>query len=151
MDVSKRCPKCNRFLPDSEFNWKNEFARRATYCKECSRELIQNHYQKNPQYYIKKAKIRNQRLKKKQTAYIAEYLLSHPCVDCGETDILVLEFDHRERSHKFSEIGHIIKQRLSLERLVQEIEKCEVRCANCHRRKTEKENNSWKLQYASVA
>lgn len=147
----KHCPKCDRSLSDSEFNWKKAFVRRATYCKQCSRKFIQDHYKENRKYYVDKTKKRNSHLKQLQIRYVAQYLLSHPCVDCGETDILVLEFDHRERAHKICEIGHIIKQRLSFKLLVEEINKCDVRCANCHRRKTEKENNSWKLKYASVA
>jgi hypothetical protein len=62
------------------------------------------------------------------------YLLEHPCVDCGEADPVVLEFDHMRDKVKAVSVllsnGHEWKQILA------EIEKCEVRCANCHRRRT---------------
>ena len=86
-------------------------------------------------------------IRERAFAYLGPYLLSHPCVDCGEKDILVLEFDHKDRRMKEGEIRSIIQRGGSLETVIKEVEKCEVRCSNCHRRKTEHESNSWKLKY----
>jgi len=58
----------------------------------------------------------------------------HPCVDCGECDPIVLQFDHT-RGKKFN-IGDAGRKGLSLPVVLREISKCEVRCANCHQRKT---------------
>lgn len=65
--------------------------------------------------------------------YIHEYLSTHPCVDCGESDPIVLEFDH-VRGVKKEKVSH--RARISLQAVKEEIAKCDVRCANCHRRKT---------------
>lgn len=71
--------------------------------------------------------------KAKKQIFIYEYLRSHPCVDCGETDPIVLEFDH------ISPKGHRISLcSMSLERLIAEVAKCKVRCANCHKRRHSK-------------
>lgn len=86
-------------------------------------------------------------VRKRAHSYLGPYLLNHPCVDCGETDIMVLEFDHRDRKMKDGDISRIIQKGSTLDRLVKEIEKCDIRCANCHRRKTQLENGSWKLEY----
>lgn len=67
--------------------------------------------------------------------YVTDYLQTHPCIDCGETDIIVLEFDH-VRGVKRKNISNLIMQTYSLQTLMEEIQKCEVRCANCHRRVT---------------
>jgi hypothetical protein len=64
-----------------------------------------------------------------------EHLKAHPCVDCGETDPVVLEFDH-VRGEKHFNIGEAVRRNTSLARLEVEIAKCEIRCANCHRKKT---------------
>jgi hypothetical protein len=65
---------------------------------------------------------------------IVEYLREHPCVDCGETDIVVLEFDHI--AEKVANISAYAGGGRSWARVKAEIDKCEVRCANCHRRRT---------------
>ena len=41
---------------------------------------------------------------------LVEFLLEHPCVDCGETDMLVLQFDHRDRTDKVIEVGRLISR-----------------------------------------
>ena len=66
---------------------------------------------------------------------LCEYLQGHPCVVCGEADIVVLDFDH-VRGKKLFCIGAGINDGYGWERIASEIKKCEVRCANCHRRKT---------------
>ena len=67
-----------------------------------------------------------------------DYLLAHPCVDCGESNPVVLDFDHRDRATKSRDVAWFIRRR-DLVRLAAEIAKCEVRCANDHRRKTARE------------
>ena len=148
--MGKVCRRCKRSLMTSDFNWKLKGVRRASYCKTCSRKYIKSHYNMNRQYYLTKARARNEHIRQKAQKYIGEYLSTHPCVDCGESDILVLEFDHRIRSGKEEHIASIIRKTGSLEKLIQEISKCDVRCANCHRRKTAKENDSWRMSYAPV-
>lgn len=147
----KACSRCKQVFEDTAFNWKFKHLKRATYCRECSREYIRDHYERNTEYYVKKAEKRNIREKIKQINYVGNYLLKHPCLDCGEKDIVVLEFDHKDKSVKSDEVSNLIKRKFPLRTIKEEIEKCEVRCANCHRRKTARENNNWKLTFASVA
>ncbi len=67
---------------------------------------------------------------------LLEFLSSKACIDCGENDPVVLEFDHKSSSRKFKQISNMLSGHYSWESLLKEIKKCEVRCANCHRRKT---------------
>lgn len=83
--------------------------------------------------------------KKRLTQIVVDYLKTHPCVDCRESDILVLDFDHTR--DKVSTISNIIRNCCSKTTLLIEIEKCEIRCANCHRRKTA-ERGGWYLKKA---
>jgi hypothetical protein len=63
-------------------------------------------------------------------------LATHPCVDCGESDPVVLEFDHRDPAAKSFSIGDALGKTWQWEKIAAEIAKCDVRCANCHRRRT---------------
>jgi hypothetical protein len=69
--------------------------------------------------------------------YINDHLKANPCVDCGETDIVVLEFDHvGEAGTKHFSISDATRSGYGMAKIKAEIAKCEVRCANCHRKKT---------------
>lgn len=67
---------------------------------------------------------------------LREYKAAAGCADCGERDPIVLEFDHRDGSMKENNIGDAHHRGWSLERLLLEAAKCDVVCANCHRRRT---------------
>ncbi len=64
-----------------------------------------------------------------------EYLATHPCVDCGENDLRLMEFDH-VRGQKKAAITVLVNRPSGWKTIEDEIAKCEVRCANCHRIKT---------------
>jgi len=53
-------------------------------------------------------------------------------VDCGETDLRVLDFDHRQGSTKRKEVVRLVHDGHSIAVVTAEIEKCDVRCRNCH-------------------
>lgn len=75
---------------------------------------------------------------------VFEYLKKHPCIDCGQTNVLALEFDH-VHSKKF-DIGTALNNNATIDALKKEIKKCVVRCSTCHRIKTHLEINSWRFQ-----
>lgn len=75
-----------------------------------------------------------------------DYLLVHPCVDCGETDLVVLDFDH-VRGKKTKCVSKMINDAVSMKDLKEEVSKCEIRCANCHRRVTARRGKWVKLKY----
>lgn len=88
------------------------------------------HYKNNSNAYKARATASRPAQYLKTKVYVIEYLKSHPCVDCGITDIRVLQFDHKEL------VGHdgkrVSSHYGSMKKLIAEIDKCEVRCANCH-------------------
>ena len=61
---------------------------------------------------------------------LIEYLKEHPCIDCGEVDIDVLTFDHVNGEKEAS--VYTLARSYTWSKVLKEIEKCEVRCANCH-------------------
>lgn len=104
-------------------------------CKECNRELCNKYYSKNKKKH-RAAVAKHKRIYKEENRkFILDYFSSHPCVDCGETDARCLEFDH-VRGKKTTNISFMLRNVCSIETIKKEIEKCDVRCANCHRKKT---------------
>ena len=76
-------------------------------------------------------------------AHIYAHLSTHGCVDCGERDIVVLDFDH-VRGEKRESVARLASNGHSLTTVAAEIAKCEVRCANCHRRRTGEARGHWR-------
>jgi len=68
--------------------------------------------------------------------FVWEWKSTHPCVDCGEPDPVVLDFAHRDRKTKIDNISDMVRKGVSLAKIKDEISKCDCRCANCHRRRT---------------
>jgi hypothetical protein len=131
------CNKCKVSKLESDFSFRDSSkgVRRKT-CKECHRKYLLVHYSSNRGKYIDKAKKHNSKYKKEVREYIYTYLLANPCVDCGENDPIVLEFDHIDPSTKLDSISSMVNRCFSISSISKEINKCEIRCANCHRRRT---------------
>lgn len=90
-------------------------------------------YSKNRAHAIKLEVERKRRIIKERKQILLGYLRSHPCVDCGEGDIRVLDFDH-VRGIKRGNISTIY-HKIGIKALIAEIEKCDIRCSNCHRKR----------------
>ena len=139
----KECNRCNKLKTEENFCFRNKSKnQRQNTCKTCTRKAIRKHYQENKDYYLEKAKKRNKAKREEIRKFIYHFLLNNPCIDCGESDPVVLEFDHV--GSKNNEVSVIMKN-LNLNKIKEEIKKCVVRCANCHRRKTAKDFNWYKL------
>ena len=114
------------------------------YCKTCrkkiDRRIYENRSEEKREQYRKQVKDRSDQ----NTERLTLYLQDHPCVDCGEPDPVVLEFDH-VRGKKRGNVSSMLHHH-SWSTILTEIGKCEVRCANCHRRVTAKRQNSRKHQ-----
>jgi len=130
------CARCHSEKPIEAFPIKDRArGTRRAYCLPCCREYGREHYQRNRAAYLGRTRKRHADLRPAQRAFIKEYLVTHPCVDCGIGDPVVLEFDHRDPAVKLENVGRLIHSG-SLAGLRGEIAKCDVRCGNCHRRKT---------------
>ena len=137
---TKTCPTCKQTLCVTEFGFKNkEKTRRHSWCKKCDAAYKKKHYSANKEKYLHGATICNYRKRYAIRMKLLEYLSQHPCVDCGETDPIILEFDHRDPSEKVCNISRMVSDMKPLEAIFAEIQKCDVRCVACHRRKTVKQ------------
>lgn len=129
----KQCCHCKNYKQKSEFNqWlkaKDELQNR---CRECQRAYQKELYHKSADRRKRIRECDNKR-RAKLSQQINEYKTKKGCADCGITDARVLDFDHL-RDKKFN-ISYG-RGYFSWEKLLIEIEKCEVVCANCHRIRT---------------
>lgn len=137
---TKCCSGCKEEKPISEFNRKGK-SKWQSRCRPCNSEYCKAHYKKHPNKAIERNRKRKETLKPIARQIVIDNLITG-CVDCGEKDILVLDFDHIDNK-KYS-ISYIVASALSIDKLHTEIAKCVVRCANCHRRKTAKDFNWWR-------
>ena len=142
----KTCIKCEKHKKNTEFSFRNKGEnKRHNICKDCFRANNREHYADNRKKYIDKARQRQGTVKEANRDKILEYLLQHPCVDCGESDPIVLEFDHvRGKKHKM--LTDMIHQSANWKSIKLELQKCDVRCSNCHKRKTAIERGYWKVK-----
>lgn len=129
----RRCGRCQESKPLDDFAWRRKArGQRDNYCRPAvlrtSRStigLIGGDISTRPR--------RKKALVAERLVYLMAFLAEHPCVDCGEGDPVVLESDHL-RDKEFC-IGKGFWDR-SWQSVLDEIAKCEVVCANCHRRRT---------------
>jgi hypothetical protein len=133
----KRCPICRLEKPLSAFS---RNVRRSdgvqSYCTECRREYMRRHYARNASKYRAFAAARNERRRATIRQVIRE-AKDRPCSDCGLWfPAYVMDFDHGDGDQKRFNIGRDALNRCSEDELKEEIEKCEVVCANCHRMRT---------------
>lgn len=102
------------------------------------------HYDANREKYLQKA-IKHRTIARNEAHdFICDYFIEHPCVDCGEADIVVLQFDHC-RGTKIMPVSSLISRGWLLAKIREEVEKCDVVCANCHARRTANQFGWWRL------
>lgn len=90
-----------------------------------------------------RSRITSMRTNSENRKNLYHYLIEHPCVNCGNTNIICLEFDH-VRGQKVNSISRLLSNCASWRTVETELSKCEVRCANCHRIKTGERGGFWR-------
>ena len=100
------------------------------WCREC----FKRYYAEGRAHHRQRTNaLKRQRVAEAQQL-VLEYLGTRPCADCGERDPVVLEFDHV--GAKRAEVSMLVRRGVLPAVPMQEIARCEVVCANCHRRRT---------------
>jgi hypothetical protein len=137
----KKCSKCGNEHPIEFFSWKSKKDnRRSPTCKSCARMYGVAYYANNAIIMKQNARRSNcRRIADNQQLYY-DYLLKHPCV-CGESDPVTLDPDHNY--DKVDNVSVMIRGGWAWETILIELGKCTIRCANCHRKRTARQQN-WK-------
>ena len=98
--------------------------------KDKEKQYKRLYYLKNKKALLEKK--RRQRLSLKE--FLREYKNECECIKCGENHPVCLDFHHRDPKKKESMIAQLVSTGWCKERILKEIEKCDVLCANCHRK-----------------
>ena len=97
--------------------------------REKARADSRRHYERHPEQYL----ARNTKDKREKRDFIQKYKEYHGCMDCGgKFPYFVLDLDHRDPHDKKYALNRI-HLLASWDKMVEEINKCDVVCANCHR------------------
>ena len=139
---NKICSRCNENMDIECFPIKNKrFGQRLSKCRDCKREYDREYWQKTK---LRRTKIKNENRSnciRRNYTFVLDYLKKNPCVHCGETDPIVLTFDHINPEEKTECISQMACWAMSIVNIEKEITKCRILCANCHFRHTAKQRN----------
>jgi hypothetical protein len=130
----KICSACSLVKPADEFNRKGGALQSK--CKSCQRAYHRLYYQRNRSRFIAKNR-RNKNRQRKRLRTILLKIKQRPCQDCrGTFHPWVMELDHRDGTIKEAAVADLVSKGCTDARLLEEVEKCDVVCANCHRMRT---------------
>jgi hypothetical protein len=135
-EETKYCPKCDKELPVQTHFTRRKNGRISSYCRPCLSLYCRQHYVNNSAAHNARRKEARKQYRIRNRAYVVEYLRTHPCVDCGEADPLILEFDHLDPKDKKYVMSDLSRTGCPLALLQREMAKCAIRCIHCHRRRT---------------
>jgi len=131
----KTCSECKRSKDFSKFSLNK--TRKDGYesiCKSCKSTYQKERFKQNSEYRRKQKEHRYANVNRNRE-YVYSILQQSKCIDCAEARWQVLEFDH-VKGQKIASICDMIRKGRSISSIDDEIAKCEIRCANCHRLKT---------------
>ena len=126
----KTCGDCNQSKSESEFNKKGK-DRLQSRCRECQKIWYKNYYKTSPKEKARIYESNRQIFLTKQK--IIKDAKDVPCADCGiKYPSYVMDFDHqRDKAFTIARTSNA-----TIQQIREEIQKCEVVCANCHRERT---------------
>jgi hypothetical protein len=127
----KVCSRCQVAKPASAFSTRGG-GKLVSHCKECNARYHRQRYEQDKRAYVARNREYRNRLKA-----IIRAAKAKPCADCGKRyPSYVMDFDHRPGERKVGTLTALASRGLCEENIRLEIAKCDVVCANCHRKRT---------------
>ena len=128
----KICSKCGKLLLLRAFGIRGDKTGLKSMCCECVKVYDREYYHAGGNERRKTKRDHSKAIYSRNKAFVRDLLNSRCCNACGETDHIVLEFHHRPDESKLNNVTDMMS--LSIETIETEIAKCDILCANCHRR-----------------
>lgn len=137
----KRCSKCREVKPETDFYKKGKHLHSK--CIPCHKAYHASWYREHPgrREIVRKAQIK---FRRNIRDYIRELKDNKACMDCKISyPHYVLDYDHRPGENKLYNVSNIASRiNWNKDKIDQEIAKCDLVCANCHRIRTWKRSNT---------
>lgn len=128
---TKTCTSCHQTLSVDLFSFKSKIKRQyQSRCKSCYNAYNRAYYENGESVKQKKRSVENT---KSMRARYQEWKSEQSCVLCGEDAVECLDLHHLDPSEKDDTLQRIISHG-SWRKIEEEIAKCIVVCANCHRK-----------------
>jgi hypothetical protein len=146
--MKQKCRICKRARPLNSgfYYFRNSTGKHDTVCKECRREKARKRDQELREANDPGWRAYRRKAKKKRIAILREAvndIKKKPCLDCGRSlPYYVMHFDHLDGSIKDGNVSHMVSQGIALQKILDEIAKCELVCANCHGIRTYQRNKA---------
>lgn len=135
----KVCTICKDPKLLSDFNnKKSSVDGKQPQCRECGKKKSKDYYNYNKEFHKSEILKRKKKQIQINRQFVYGYVKSNGCLDCPEKEPCCLDFDH-VRGEKRENISIMINSGFSLQSIKDEIDKCELRCSNCHRKRTSKD------------
>jgi len=131
----KRCTKCLKVKPVTEFTWHHKRSRRKPSrrptCRECSSAYMREYT-------------------RPRREFLQNHKMERGCTDCGYREHPeALQFDHLPGTVKLFEPSNM-RTKGTWQQMLDEVAKCEVVCANCHAIRTATRKDSGKNAYRDL-
>lgn len=135
---SKVCNRCKAQKPLELFHRKAKAPDgRQSMCKACNTDWVRGRYAKNKATHIASVRRSRRQRQKSLRTMLRDIKVKSGCVDCGYNEHFhALDFDHLGLIPKTMNVSVMCTRGWSVKRILDEVAKCEVRCANCHRIRT---------------
>lgn len=141
MVASMQCTTCGASDQEKVFG-KSGMKRRQ--CRECINKYAREYFRRNPSKFVQKSRISKTRQRDRLRRLVLEVKTGRACLDCQIIlPHYVLDFDHRDGTVKMGNIADLVGKGVTDKVLLDEIAKCDVVCANCHRVRTYNRNNHY--------
>ena len=101
---------------------------------EDRKKYEKKYYQKNKDKIKRYHNVHSKKKYKELKEWYDDYKKNLKCKICGENDYRCLDFHHIDPKLKRYEVVVAVKRRYSKKNIIEEIKKCRVLCANCHRK-----------------
>jgi transposase-like protein len=131
------CGRCRQVLPLASFHVSRHG--RQSWCKTCRAEYMHE----RGELHLQQTRRARDHRRAQARDLVLRLLSTGGCADCGLTDPLVLEFDHI--GEKTMDVAKLVHEGYSLWRVELEVSRCEIVCANCHRRRTARRSRTWRV------